>query len=118
MLTNQIGVSSHGGRFPQETTDCLQVSIERSRVIEYPLRDSVKSTGPLFRGRAFGGNSVINAQFAVRIRRQTARLLGIPLTACSLAFVGFVVMSQIAATPGAFAQNTNATIRGQVLDPA
>jgi len=50
--------------------------------------------------------------------RRKARLLGIPLTACSLTFAGFVVISQIAAAPAAFAQNTNATIRGQVLDPA
>jgi hypothetical protein len=45
-------------------------------------------------------------------------MLGVPLTAGSLALGGFVVASQLLGPSSALAQNTNATIRGQVLDPA
>ena len=61
---------------------------------------------------------MIKSQFTIRMWQRAARLLRTPLTAGGLAMASFVVMSQIVATPAVFAQNTNATVRGQVLDPA
>jgi Carboxypeptidase regulatory-like domain/TonB-dependent Receptor Plug Domain/TonB dependent receptor len=52
------------------------------------------------------------------MRRQWARLVCVSLTACSLVMAGGFMAFQLAGPSGALAQNTNATIRGQVLDPA
>src|ERR1700752_3447563 len=52
------------------------------------------------------------------MRQQWARLARISVTACSLVMAGGFIVFQLAGSSGAFAQNTNATIRGQVLDPA
>lgn len=45
-----------------------------------------------------------------------SRLLRVPITVASVALAGCLIVSQLAGPTPAFAQNTNATIRGQVLD--
>ncbi|SEG67155.1 TonB-dependent Receptor Plug Domain [Bryocella elongata] len=61
---------------------------------------------------------MISSSFPVRKSHRALRLLGLPLTAGSLVLGGCVVATPWLLTSPALAQNTNATIRGQVLDPA
>lgn len=61
---------------------------------------------------------MISTSFAVSKWRRALRALGVPLTAGGLTLGGCVIATQVLSAGPAFAQNTNATIRGQVLDPA
>lgn len=61
---------------------------------------------------------MIPSLFAISRRRHLCRLLRVSLAAGSFAVAACLIVSQLAGPTAAFAQNTNATIRGQVLDPA
>ena len=60
---------------------------------------------------------MITSRSATRVWRQASRLLRISLAASSLTVTTVCIAFQFAGTSAVFAQNTNATIRGQVLDP-
>lgn len=59
-----------------------------------------------------------SAQFIQKILHQVKDILYVPMVAVTLSLVGWCILFSL--FPGidvAHAQNTNATIRGQVLDP-